>query len=485
MHLLLNKTLVNGDWISASSKKELAVLNPVNGSVVGNVPDMDASDTQKAIDSASKAFYSKEWYGLTAKDRSSLLKKWFNLLEVNKQEIANIMTAESGKPITESLGEIAYGNSFVEWFAEEARRIYGEIVPSPHPQKQIYITREPIGVAALITPWNFPHAMITRKAAAALAAGCTVVIKPAEDTPLTCLALAKLAEEAGFPKGVVNVITCSRSNAPSVGDLLCKSPLVAGISFTGSTEVGRLLYEKCASGIKRVGLELGGNAPFIVFESADLTKALNGALASKFRNCGQTCISSNRFLVHESLVDEFVARLTAAVNGLVIGDGKESNVQIGPLVNDAQLKKVSAIVADGVSKGAKVIVGGKALPDKGQLYYAPTIMTNIQPNMRLYTEEIFGPVVSIITFKTEDEALRIANDTRRGLAGYFFSENISQVFRVARRLEVGMIGINDGAISAAEAAFGGVKESGIGREGSKHGIDDYVEMKYLCLGNLE
>lgn len=315
--------------------------------------------------------------------------------------------------------------------------------------------------------------------------GCTVVIKPAEDTPLTCLALAKLADEAGFPKGVVNVVTCSRSNAPSVGDLLCRSPLIAGISFTGSTEVGRLLYEKCATGIKRVGLELGGNAPFIVFESADLNKAVIGAMATKFRNCGQTCTSANRFLVQESVFDEFVAKLKTAVDALVVGDGKESNVQIGPLVNDAQLKKVSSIVADGVSKGAKVVVGGKELPDKGPLYYAPTILTNIQPDMRLYTEEIFGPVASIMKFKTEEEALQIANDTRRGLAGYFFSENLSQVFRVARRLEVGMVGINDGAISAAEAAFGGVKESGIGREGSKHGIDDYVEMKYLSLGNLE
>lgn len=281
------------------------------------------------------------------------------------------------------------------------------------------------------------------------------------------------------------MVTCSRSNAPSVGDLLCKSPLVAGVSFTGSTEVGRLLYEKCASGIKRVGLELGGNAPFIIFETADMTKAVAGTMAAKFRNCGQTCISPNRFIVHESVYDEFVTKLTTAVKALVIGDGKESNVQIGPLVNEAQLKKVSAIVADGVSKGAELIVGGKELPDKGQLYYAPTIITNIQPSMRLYTEEIFGPVVSIIKFKTEEEALTIANDTRRGLAGYFFSENLNQVFRVARRLEVGMIGINDGAISAAEAAFGGVKESGIGREGSKHGIDEYVEMKYLCLGNLE
>lgn len=317
-----------------------------------------------------------------------------------------------------------------------------------------------------------------------LSKGCTVVVKPAEDTPLTCLAIAKLAEEAGFPKGVFNVVTSSRKNAPAIGDLLCKSPLVAGVSFTGSTEVGRLLYQNCAQGIKRIGLELGGNAPFIVFETADLTKAVAGAIASKFRNCGQTCVSANRFIIQSKICEQFVSQLTDAVNGLVIGNGKDSCVQVGPLINEAQLRKVTEIVEDARSKGAQVLLGGHALPDKGPLFYAPTIISGITPNMRLYSEEIFGPVVSIIKFRTEQEALKIANDTRRGLAGYFFSQDLSQVFRVARKLEVGMVGVNEGIISTAEAAFGGVKESGIGREGSKHGIDDYVEIKYICLGNL-
>lgn len=311
-----------------------------------------------------------------------------------------------------------------------------------------------------------------------------MVVKPAEDTPLTCLALAKLADEAGFPKGVFNVVTCSRKNAAAVGDLFCKSPLVAGLSFTGSTEVGRILYEKCAHGIKRIGLELGGNAPFIVFESADLDKAVVGAMASKFRNCGQACVASNRFLIQESVCDEFVQRFSDAIGQLVVGDGKESCVQIGPLINEAQLRKVTEIVEEARSKGAKILAGGRPLPEKGPLHYEPTIVTGVTPDMRLYTEEVFGPVVTIIKFKTEQEALDIANDTRRGLAGYFYTQNLNQVFRVSRKLEVGMVGVNEGIISTAEAAFGGVKESGIGREGSKHGIDDYVELKYICLGNL-
>lgn len=311
-----------------------------------------------------------------------------------------------------------------------------------------------------------------------------MVVKPAEDTPLTCLALAKLAAEAGFPKGVFNVITCSRKNAPAVGELLCKSPLIAGLSFTGSTEVGRLLYAQCAHSIKRIGLELGGNAPFIVFESADMSKAVTGAMASKFRNCGQACVASNRFLIQANVCDQFVQQLTEAIKNLVVGNGQESCVQIGPLVNDAQLRKVTEIVEDARSKGAQVLLGGHPLPEKGPLFYAPTIITGVTPNMRLYTEEIFGPVVSIVKFRTEQEALRIANDSNRGLAGYFYSQDISQVFRVSRKLEVGMVGVNEGIISTAEAAFGGVKESGIGREGSKHGIDDYVEIKYICLGNL-
>lgn len=394
------------------------------------------------------------------------------------------MTAESGKPLVESLGEVAYGNSFVEWFAEEARRIYGEVVPAPLANRQIILTKEPIGVAGLITPWNFPHAMITRKAGAAIAAGCTVVIRPAEDTPLTALALAKLADEAGFPKGVINVVTSSRSYAGEIGKVLCTSPKVAGISFTGSTEVGKLLYKQCADGVKRIGLELGGNAPFIVFESANLDKAVAGAMASKFRNCGQTCIASNRFLVHEAQFDKFIERITAGVKGLKIGEGDKDGIQVGPLINEAQLKKVNSFVEDAKSTGAKIIHGGKPLTELGPLFYSPTIITNLSKDSLLYNEEVFGPVISVIKFSSEEEALQIANSTRRGLAGYFYSEDLGQVFRVARLLEVGMVGINEALISCTEAAFGGVKESGIGREGSKHGIDDYVHIKYLCLGNL-
>lgn len=506
MHLEPNKTLVNGQWVAAADAKQLAVLNPATGQTVGNVPDMNAAvDTQAAIEAAHTTFNSSQWQALTAKERAGLLKRWLALLEENKQRIAEIMTAESGKPLAESLGEIAYGNSFVEWFAEEARRIYGEIVPSPSATKQMFITRQPIGVAALITPWNFPHAMITRKAAAALAAGkyitsqktwtiyyslslatgCTVVIKPAEDTPLTAVALAALATEAGFPAGAVNVVTCSRSNAPAVGELLCTSPLVSGISFTGSTEVGRILYRHCAGTIKRIGLELGGNAPFIVFESADLQQTVQAAMFAKFRNCGQACIAANRFLVQDSVYDAFVERLLTEVGALKVGAGDAAGVHCGPLINDAQFRKVDAMVADARTKGARVLVGGAAMPELGALYYQPTVVEGVTEGMQLWTEEVFGPVVTLIRFKTEEEALRLANATRRGLAGYFFSQDLNQAFRVARKLEVGMVGINDGAISTAEAAFGGVKESGIGREGSRHGVDEYVEMKYLCFGNLK
>ncbi|XP_058118208.1 succinate-semialdehyde dehydrogenase [NADP(+)] GabD [Anopheles ziemanni] len=480
-----SQAYVNGRWVGARSGATFEVQNPANGQVLGVVPDMTRDDVQLAIDAAYDAFYEKGWHNSTAKERAALLKNWYALMEKNRQEIASIMTAESGKPLVESLGEITYGNSFVEWFAEEARRIYGEIVPSPVANRQIMLTRNPVGVAGLITPWNFPHAMITRKAAAAIAAGCTVVIKPAEDTPLTALALARLAEEAGFPKGVINVITSSRKYAPEIGQLLCTSDKVAAISFTGSTEVGKLLYRQCADGVKRIGLELGGNAPFIVFRTADLDKALTGAMNSKFRNCGQTCISANRFLIEDEVHDKFVEQLIERIGKLAIGDGAKEGIQIGPLINEAQLAKVDRFVRDAVEKGATVRCGGRARPDLGPLYYEPTVVTDLRDNMLLYNEEVFGPVVSVVRFKTEAEALTIANGTRRGLAGYFFSNDLNQVFRVARELETGMIGINEGLISATEAAFGGIKESGIGREGSRHGIDEYVYIKYLCYGNLQ
>ncbi|XP_016997318.2 glutarate-semialdehyde dehydrogenase [Drosophila takahashii] len=482
--LIQDKALVDGNWVDSSNSKEtFEVRNPVNGAVIGKVPNMTVADAQKAIDAAKQAYESKEWRSLTAKDRSNLLKRWHKLIEENSQEIAEIMTAESGKPINESKGEVAYGNAFVEWFAEEARRVYGEIVPSAAPNREIIVMKQPIGVAALITPWNFPMAMITRKAGAALAAGCTVVVKPSEDTPLTALAVAKLAVDAGIPKGVINVVTTNK--AAPIGDLFCKSPDVRGISFTGSTEVGKLLFRNSADGIKRICLELGGNAPFIVFDSANIEKAVDGAMASKFRNCGQTCVSANRFFVQDSVYDKFVGQLKKRVEALKIGDGQGCDVQIGPLINEMQFKKVSGFVEDARAKKANIILGGKPLKEHGALFYAPTIVTDVPPSAQFYSEEVFGPVVSIIRFSDEEEAVKKANDTRRGLAGYFYSENLQQVFRVAKRLEVGMVGVNEGIISAAEAPFGGVKESGVGREGSKHGIDDYVDIKYICMGNLK
>lgn len=475
------KSYIGGEWVS--SKDTFPVKNPATGAVIAEVPNLTADDAQRAIQAAKEAFYSEEWFNMPAKGRAALLKKWGNLIEKNRDEIAALMTAESGKPINESQAELTYGNSFLEWFAEEARRVYGEIIPAPVANREIMVVKRPIGVAGLITPWNFPLAMITRKAGAAIAAGCTVVMKPSEDTPLTALALTQLAEEAGFPKGVINILTTNK--AAPIGNLFCSSPDVAGISFTGSTEVGKLLFRNSADGIKRVSLELGGNAPFIVFSSANLDLASDGAIASKFRNCGQTCVSANRFFVQEDIFDEFVSKLKTKVQNLKIGNGDQCETQIGPLINSMQFNKVKAFVDDAVSKNSHVILGGKPRPDIGELFYEPTIITELSKDTKLYHEEVFGPVVSIIKFKTEEEALKLANDTRRGLAGYFFSEDLRQVFRVARKLEVGMIGVNEGLISTAEAPFGGVKESGIGREGSHQGIDEYVDVKYVCLGNLK
>lgn len=481
MSLLRDKAFVNGEWVTSKKGKSFDVINPTDGSIIGQVPDMDVEDTNVAINSAYNAF--KPWASTTAKERSNLLRKWFNLLEENKEELARLVSIEAGKPFKESLGEVFYGNSFIEWFSEEARRINGEIAASPAKSKEMLFIRQPIGVAALITPWNFPHAMITRKAGAALAAGCTCVIKPAEDTPLTALALAQLAHDAGIPKGVLNVITASRDNAAPMGKLLCESPLVRGLSFTGSTGVGKILYQQCASGIKRVSLELGGNAPFIVFKSANLDQAVAGAMASKFRNCGQTCVSANRFLIEESVFDQFVDKLKIAMKTeLKQGIGESCNT--GPLINVTQLQRVDNIVQDAVKKGAKVHLGGSPAKDLGERWYQPTLLTDIKPDMLCYREEIFGPVVACIKFKSEEEGLQIANDTPVGLAGYFFSGDISQCWRVGKALEVGMVGINEGMISSTEAAFGGIKESGIGREGSHHGIEEYTDVKYMCFGNL-
>lgn len=477
------KAYVNGEWYDAKSGKTFDVINPATGKTIATVPDLDASDTQVAINAANDAF--KTWKKTTAKERSDLLRNWYNILVKNKDYLADIVTAEAGKPLPESVGEVAYANSFAEWFSEEARRTYGEHVPSPNKSKEILMIRQPLGPVGLITPWNFPIAMITRKAGAALAAGCTCVIKPAENTPVIALVLAKFAEDAGIPKGVFNVVTASRENTPEIGKLLCESQDIYGISFTGSTEVGKLLYKQCSSTVKKIGLELGGNAPFVVFNGADIDKAVAGAMASKFRNCGQTCVSANRFIIQKSVFPEFVDKLKGAMAKLVMGDGKNSGVSLGPLINLAQVEKVDRIVNDAKNKGANIITGGKRALNFGERFYEPTLITNVTEDMACYVEEIFGPVAVCIEFDTEEEGMRIANSTNRGLAGYFYSNDISQIWRVAKDLEVGMVGVNEGIISSTEAAFGGVKESGLGREGSRHGMDEYTEIKYICFGNLE
>ncbi|XP_057667813.1 glutarate-semialdehyde dehydrogenase [Diorhabda carinulata] len=483
MHLLHDKTYINGQWISAASNKIFEVLNPADGSIISTVPDMDIEDTQKAIESAANAF--ETWKNTTPKERSYFLRNWYNLLIKNRDNLAKIITLESGKPLPEALGEVNYGNSFVEWFSEQARNVRGEIIQSSTTTKKILVEHYPIGVAALITPWNFPHAMITRKVSPALAVGCTCVIKPAEDTPLTALALLELAEEAGIPKGVLNIVTSGRKNAPKIGKLLCESSLVAGISFTGSTQVGKILYKQCSAGVKRLGLELGGNAPFIVYNTADVDKAVEGAVTAKFRNCGQACVAANRFLVQEGVYDSFVGKLVDRVKDLKIGCGFDSGVRIGPLINRAQFEKISNLVGDAVAKGAKVVIGGIPAPKIGELFYEPTVVVDVNKNTMLFSEEIFGPVIGIVKFKTEEESLDIANGTDRGLAAYFYSEDIKQIFRVNRNLEAGMIGVNEGLISTVEAPFGGIKESGIGREGSHRGVEEYTYIKYTCIGNLE
>jgi len=479
-----SKAYVNGQWVEASTGKTFEVKNPVDGKVIASVPDMSAGDTKVAIDAASKAFAS--WKETTVRERSILLRKWFTLCEEHKEDLAKLLTSEQGKPLAEARGEIGYSNGFLEWFAEEARRIYGEVVPAPTKGKEMVLIRQPVGVAALITPWNFPAAMITRKAGAALASGCTIVVKPAEDTPLTALALANLAEQAGFPKGVINVVTCQHGNASDVGKAMCDSPDVGVMSFTGSSRVGKILYRQCAGTVKKLALELGGDAPFIVFNSADLDKAVEGMMVAKFRNMGQTCVSANRVFVQEEIHDAFIEKLKSKIEkALVLGDGMDPAVNQGPLINQPQFTKVCSLVDDAKGKGAGVALGGTKCEARGGLYYLPTILTDVNSTMDIFREEIFGPVVSIIKFKHEEEAVNMANECRVGLAGYFYSNDVGQCWRVGKKLEVGMVGINEGLISAPEAAFGGVKESGLGREGSHHGIDEYTDWKYLCFGGMQ
>ena len=472
--LLKDKCYIDGKWMGGSST--LDVTNPVDESVIGSVPRLGAKETRQAIEAAEKA--QKLWAKKTAKDRGIILRKWYNLMIENQEDLAQIMTAEQGKPLTESRGEIAYGASFIEFFAEEARRIYGETIPSPWPNARMVVIKQPVGVVAAITPWNFPNAMITRKAGPALAAGCAFVCKPAGETPLSALAMAELAERAGMPAGVFSVITGS---AKEIGGEMTSNPIVRALTFTGSTEIGKLLMQQCASTIKKVGLELGGNAPFIVFDDADLDAAVAGAMASKYRNAGQTCVCANRLLVQDSVYDAFAEKLAVAVGKLKVGNGVEDGITTGPLINPAAVKKVEEHIADAVSKGGKVVAGGKSL---GGNFFEPTIITGVTSAMAVAREETFGPVAPLFRFKTEEEAIEMANNTEFGLACYFYTRDIGRVWRVGEGLEYGMIGINEGIISTAEAPFGGVKESGLGREGSHHGVEEYVEMKYMLMGGL-
>ncbi|AMO37212.1 NADP-dependent succinate-semialdehyde dehydrogenase [Thauera humireducens] len=477
--LLRTRAYIDGAWTEADDGARFDVLNPANGGVLASVPDMGAAETRRAIEAAAAAL--PAWRARTAKERAAILRKWFELIMAHQEDLAVLMTSEQGKPLAEARGEVAYGASFIEWFAEEGKRVYGDVIPAHGADKRILVLKEPIGVVAAITPWNFPIAMITRKAGPALAAGCTMVIKPAEDTPLCALALAELAERAGLPKGVLNIVTTMK--AAEVGGELTANPIVRKLSFTGSTEVGKLLMRQSADTVKKVALELGGNAPFIVFDDADLDAAVAGAMASKYRNAGQTCVCANRLLVQDGIYDAFAARLAEAVAKLKVGPGLSGDVQQGPLINADAVAKVEELLGDAVAKGAKIVCGGKrhAL---GGTFFEPTIVTGLTPAMRIAREEIFGPVAPLFRFHTEDEAIRMANDTEFGLAAYFYARDIARVWRVAEGLEYGIVGINEGIISTEVAPFGGVKESGIGREGSKYGIDDFVEIKYLCMGGI-
>ena len=478
--LLRQQAYIEGIWCDADGEARFPVTNPADGTVLASVPDMGAMETRRAIAAAEAAW--PAWRSKTAKERANILRRWYDLIMAAQEDLAVLMTAEQGKPLSESRGEVAYGASFIEWYAEEGKRIYGDVIPSHGADKRIIVLREPIGVVAAITPWNFPLAMITRKCAPALASGCPVVIKPAEDTPLSALALAELADRAGLPKGVLNIITSKR--AKEVGSELTGNPLVRKLSFTGSTEVGKILMRQSADTVKKVSLELGGNAPFIVFDDADLDAAVAGAMASKYRNSGQTCVCANRILVQDSVYDLFAAKLVKAVTALKIGPGLTTEeAQQGPLINEGAVAKVERLVADAVGKGARVLAGGKR-HTLGHGFFEPTILTEVTADMDLAREEIFGPVAPLFRFRTETEAIALANATQYGLAAYFYARDLNRVWRVAEHLEYGIVGINEGLISTEAAPFGGVKESGIGREGSRYGLDDFTELKYLCLGGL-
>ena len=477
--LFRQQCYIGGTWCDADGGETIEVTNPATDEVLGTVPKMGAAETRRAIEAANEAL--PAWRAKTAKERAVILRKWNDLLLANQDDLGLIMTSEQGKPLAEAKGEVAYAASFIEWFAEEGKRIYGDTIPPHQSDKRIVVIKEPVGVTAAITPWNFPAAMITRKAGPALAAGCTMVIKPASATPFSALAMAVLAEEAGVPSGVLSVVTGS---AREIGGEITSNPIVRKVTFTGSTEIGKVLMEQCAGTLKKMSLELGGNAPFIVFEDADIDSAVEGAMMSKYRNMGQTCVCANRILVQDSVYEEFAAKLSQAVSGLNVGNGIEAGVNQGPLIDKAAVAKVEEHITDALSKGGRVVVGGNrhAL---GGTFFEPTIIADATAEMMMAREETFGPVAPLFRFETEDEAVAMSNDTEFGLASYFYSRDIGRVWRVAEGLEYGIVGINTGIISTEVAPFGGMKESGFGREGSKYGIEDYLEVKYLCIGGID
>ncbi|MBC7941787.1 MAG: NAD-dependent succinate-semialdehyde dehydrogenase [Chitinophagaceae bacterium] len=481
--LLKTEGLIGGEWVAARDEQaRFAVTDPATGQELARVANLGAVDCAAALSAAARAW--PLWRAKTAKERGAVLMKWFQLIVQHTDDLARILTAEQGKPLLEARGEVVYGASFIEWFAEEAKRVYGECIPTTDNNKRYLVIKQPIGVCAAITPWNFPIAMITRKVAPALAAGCPVVIKPAEQTPLSALALAELAQRAGMPAGVLSVLCADSDNSIAIGNVLCSSDVVRHLSFTGSTEVGRILARQCAPTIKKLSLELGGNAPFIVFDDADLDSAVDGALASKYRNAGQTCVCANRLYAQAGIYDAFVGRLAEKARAIKLGNGFEAGVGQGPLIDDAAMAKVESHVADALAKGATLVTGGERVAALGDRFYMPTVLSHVTREMLCAREETFGPVAPVFRFETEAEAITAANDTEFGLASYFYSRDVGRIFRVAEALEYGMVGINTGLISTAEVPFGGVKQSGLGREGARQGIEDYVEIKYLCLGDI-
>ena len=477
--LFRQQCYIDGKWVDADSRATISVNNPADNSTLGTVPKMGASETRRAIEAADRAL--PAWRAKTAKERANILRKWFNLMIENQEDLAQLMTAEQGKPLTESRGEIAYSGSFIEWFAEEGKRIYGDTIPSHGSDKRIVVLKQPIGVCVAITPWNFPSAMLTRKAGPALAAGCTMVLKPASQTPYSALALCELAERAGVPKGVLSCVTGS---ATEIGAEMTSNPIVRKLSFTGSTEIGKVLMAQCAGTVKKLSLELGGNAPFIVFDDADLDMAVKGAIASKYRNAGQTCVCANRILVQDGVYDAFARKLADSVSSMKVGPGTETGTVIGPLIDMKAVEKVEDHIGDAVKKGAKVVVGGKRHALGGS-FFQPTVLTEVNTQMKVTREETFGPVAPLFRFSTDEQAIEMANDTVYGLAAYFYSRDVGRVWRVSEALDYGIVGVNTGFISTEVAPFGGMKESGIGREGSKYGIEEYLEVKYLCMGGIK